>query len=226
MTYSDLLDIALQRARRLKLGDMVVNELEAAMYDTLVWLAGIYDLDAFIILDDAMYLTSTNQETYPLPSNFGRLLHPVKPNSSGDALSGLYVYDGTSLLPLTYKHPLEWNDLDRTTDGAGAPSTFTIMGRTLYLNPLPDANGTMAYRGRGQYIASIEPFELDDEVLLDHPHVLVSETLFKLAGDTPDMPANTLTLLGREATRDLSALVNDQARTRQEYYRRSQVGRR
>lgn len=225
MKYSDLLDILLIRARRLRLGEAVVNELEAAMFDTLVWLSDTYDLDAFITLDDAMYLTSTNQETYSLPSDFGRLLHPVKPNSSHDALSGLYAYDGTSLLPLTYKHPLEWNDLDRTTAGATAPSTFTIMGRTLYLNPLPDANGTAAYRGRGQYIKALEPFELDEEVLLDHPHVLVSQTLFRLAGDTPEMPANTLTLLAREATRDLTALVNDQARTRQEYYRRSRVGR-
>ena len=55
MTYSDLLDIALQRARRLKLGEAVVNELEAAMYDTLVWLSGIYDLDGLITLDDAIY---------------------------------------------------------------------------------------------------------------------------------------------------------------------------
>ena len=219
MKYSDLLDIALQRARRLKLGDAVVNELESAMYDTMIWLAGIYDLDCFIKLNDAMYLTSTSVETYPLPSDFGRLLHPVKPNASNEPFSGLYAYDGTSLLPLSYRHPLEWNDLDRTT--TGAPSTFTIMGRTMFLNPLPDANGTTAYRGRGQYIAAVERFELDDEVLLDHPHVLVSETLFRLAGDTPEMPTNTLTLLAHEATRDITALVNDQARTRQQYYRRS-----
>ena len=222
MTYSNLLDVTLQRARRLNLGETVVNELERAMYDTLVWLAGIYDLDCFIKLNDAMYLTSTSVETYGLPSDFGRLLHPVKPNASNEPFSGLYAYDGTSLLPLSYRHPLEWNDFDRTT--TGAPSRFTIMGRTLYLNPPPDANGTNAYRGRGQYIAAVERFELDDEVLLDHPHVLVSQTLFRLAGDTPEMPANTLTLLAREATQDLTALVNDQARTRQEYYRRSQVG--
>ena len=222
MTYGDLLDLALLRARRLKLGDAVVNELESAMFDTLVWLAGIYDLDALTKLNDAIFLTSTSHETYPLPRNFGRLLHPVKPNSSDEPLSGLYAYDGTSLLPLSYRHPLEWNDFDRTT--TGPPSRFTIMGRTLYLNPLPDANGTTAYRGRGQYIAAVERFELDDDVVLDHPHVLVSQTLFRLAGDTPEMPTNTLTLLAHEATRDLTALVNDQARTRQQYYRRSQVG--
>ena len=39
MQYSDPLDIALQRARRLKLGDTVVSELESAMVDTLVWLS-------------------------------------------------------------------------------------------------------------------------------------------------------------------------------------------
>ena len=222
MQYSDLLDITLQRARRLNLGEAVVNELEAAMYDTLVWLAGIYDLDSFIKLNDAMWLTSTSVETYPLPSDFGRLLHPVKPNSSDEPFSGLYAYDGTSLLLLSYQHPLEWNDLDRTT--TGPPSRFTIMGRTLYLNPLPDANGTNAYRGRGQYIKAVERFDLDEEVILDHPHMLVSQTLFRVAGDTPDMPANTLTLLAREANRDLTALVNDQARTRQQYYRRSAVG--
>lgn len=221
MIYSDLLDLVLIRTRRLRLGDDAV-EMESAIYDTLLWFSNTWDLDAFMRLNDAMFLTSTSVETYPLPSDFGRLLHPVKPNSSDEPLSGLYIYDGSSNLQLSYKHPLEWNDLDRTT--TGAPGSFTIMGRTLYLNPLPDANGTSAYRGRGQYIKAIERFDLDDEVTLDHPHVLVSQTLFRLASDMPDMSANTLTLLAREANRDLTALVNDQARTRQQYYRRSAVG--
>jgi len=198
------------------MGDVDDGELRIGVYFTLQRIVDRYDLDSYTVMSDGMVMTNAGQERYPLPEDFGRLVHP-----RGTKISGLLIYDGSSTTDLVYKIPQDFIRLERTQQGR--PSTFTILGRDMLLNPLPDANGTTNYTVRGSYIREVARFKDDDPVLLHEPTVLVAMTLYQVAADRGMVQANALLVETQQA---LTSLVGGQARTRQQFYQSSErIGR-
>jgi hypothetical protein len=67
------------------------------------------------------------------------------------------------------------------------------MRRQIWLYPTPDDNNGEDYTVRGLYIERVDRPNLDEDVLISYPTVLVDEALFILAGDmnrvTPQLAA-------------------------------------
>lgn len=208
MRWGELLDILELRARHLNLGVDAI-ELELALYNQLMATTDLYLLSAFMVRSDALFRTSTGVERYPMPEDFGRLLPQQAPFRSG-----IKLFDGTSEHELTYKEPIDFFELDRST--TGRPGYFTLMDRAWWLNPPPDANGGTPYIGRGLYVRRIDRIELDDDVPLGQPSVLITSALWQIAADKGLPQAASL---AQERLQALSALVNDEARRQQQFWR-------
>jgi hypothetical protein len=93
----------------------------------------------------------------------------------------MYVYDGVRTFDLEYLDPNGFAKL--VSPNNAPPVSFTVMKRSIWLYPTPDANNGADYTIRGIYIERVGRPDLDDEVTLSYPTVLVDEALFLLAGD-------------------------------------------
>lgn len=195
-----------------------IADLLLGAYGILQEIVDIYDLSGYTVFNEAIFTTVTDERTYALPDNFGRLLHShdeIAPNVPGKGQSGLLLDDGTGGTPsdLVYEEPIIFRRGRSLT--SGAPATFTLSQRTIILDPAPDSNSAANYTGLGVYIARVERPDLDADVLLDEPTILVARTLAQVAGDRGLPQAQ---MLKAESDRLMSALVNAQARLRQKYF--------
>lgn len=216
MRFGDVLNIIEARARVLRL-DIDSAILELGMYYQLQKLCDAYDLDAFTEDNPIMAVTTEGIETYALPDNYGRMLHPFSANSRS-VVSGFRLYvSASNIQDLTYERPQDFMRLDRVTEST--PNTITIIGRQLYLNPVPNSNSSSNYQVQGTYIKRFDQPDLDDDVTIEEPSFLVSATLLQMAQDNPDLRIANIETLMKEHRDSLSVIVNGQARRRQALYR-------
>ena len=211
--WADVADLLEGRSRRLKLEDDIADLLMAA-YGILQEIVDTYDLAAYTCFNESIFTTVADERTYALPDTFGRLLHAhdeLAANVPGKGQSGLLLDDGGGGTPtdLLYEEPIIFRRERHLT--SGTPATFTLSQRTLVLDPAPDA----VYTGLGVYIARVERPDLDADVLLDEPTVLVARTLAQVAGDRGLPQAQQLQL---ESDRLMSALVNNHHRAKQKFF--------
>jgi hypothetical protein len=212
-TWADVCDLLEGRSKRMGIADDIADLLMAA-YGILQEIVDTYDLSAYTVFSESIFVTVADERTYALPDDFGRLLHShdeVAPNVPGKGESGLLLDDGTGGTPsdLIYEEPIIFRRSRSLT--SGPPARFTLSQRTLVLDPAPDA----VYTGLGVYIARVERPDLDADVLLDEPTILVARTLTQVAQDRGLPQAQMLKL---ESDRLMSALVNNQHRAKQKYY--------
>ena len=219
MRYGDLLNTLESRARRVGL-PVDAPELELAMYFQLQKLADTYDIDALVVDNPSMAITSSGVEAYQLPEDFGRLLHPFSAQNQNTE-SGLRLFvSATSIKDLTYERAQAFTKRDRST--TGTPDTFTMIGTEILLNPVPNSNDSANYTLQGTYVHDVGMPDLDDMVPIEEPSFLVTAALYQVSADTPGVDANTLQLLQREMNAQLSSIVNNQARRRQAMYQSSE----
>lgn len=177
LRYRDLLDILIGRAERLGLVDPDTNkadaaELELYLFQALLDIVEVHDLDTYMVNNLSLTLTVEGQPDYPMPDDYGRLIMPRSQQKRG-----IYLFNGVKNVDLDYVDP---NSFARQTPSVPAiPTQFTVMRRTLWLYPSPDA----AYGIRGLYIDRVGRPDLDDDVLLSYPTALINETLFLFASD-------------------------------------------
>lgn len=219
-TWADAADVLESRSRRLGLDDDIAALLLAA-WSVLSQIVETYDLPAYTIHNDAMFTTQEQVREYPLPENFGRLMHVRKElgqGIGGTGMSGIFLNvppDGRPR-PLRYAEPVDFRMQRRTTPGI--PYCFTLAGRLLLLDPAPDAQTeTGSYGGEGVYIAKVERPDLDlqEYILLDEPQTLVTCTLYQVTADKGLPQAQ---LLQTEWKMAMSALANNAARLHQQFF--------
>ena len=220
-TWGDFHDIVGMRLRRMGAEDDVLDLLMAG-YVLLQEVVDAYDLTAYTVQTDALFLTETGHRDYPLPDDFGRLPHvqdEVRPNRAGTGIGGVFLRRSVTeaAVPLQYEDPLTFRH--RSTLTPSTPQYFTLGQhagqRALFLDPPPDANSGVPYVGDGVYIARVQRPDLEDAILLDEPTMLVEGVLAQLALDKGLPQAQ-----GLQATyqRQLSALVNNEARKAQQFH--------
>jgi hypothetical protein len=220
-TWGDFADIIGVRLRRMGAEDDVLDMLMAG-YILLQGIVDTYDLSAYIVQHDALFLTMAGHREYPLPDDFGRLMHvqeEVRSGLPGTGVGGFFVRCSPTDTPrpLRYREALHFRQQAILT--ASQPQWFTLGRhggqRALILDPPPDENNGVPYVGEGVYIARVERPDLDDEILLDEPTVLVEGVLAQLAVDKglPQAPA-----LQAGYQRLMSALVNNAHRKSQQFY--------
>lgn len=226
MTYKQLLALILARAKRLGLfapetGMIDAADVEMCLYSQLLDLLGHYDLDAYTVINHAMFQTTVGVDTYALPDDFARFVTPHDRDETGLGLD-----DGQSQQPspLSYRRPEEF---DRLRSQANArPRYFTIAAHgQLRLDPPPDSNNSANYTGTGIYIRDITPDELESGLVpLGYANALQHAVLAELALDQKHQAAQLL--LGEKASA-VTALVNGQARQRMQFQPKyTQLGRR
>ena len=203
MIWGELLDILELQSRRAGLGADAV-ELSLLAYEQLQSLVDLYDLPGYTIIDDGLFVTSTGHASYPLPENFGRLIHPTK-----EGEYRIFLDDGSGGVPaeMTYVPPELYMTKDRTE--TGTPGSFTIANGQWWLYSVPDDNDGANYTGKGLYIAHVDRLDDDTEILLDTPHTLIRKTLVAAAGHraTP--------LMIQEAMRAEMVLAQNYAKQRE-----------
>lgn len=179
--YSDLLDIMTTRAERLGLTDPATQKVDAAelelyIFQALLDVVEASDLEAYTVTNTQMAVTTSGVATYPMPADYGRLILLRVQNKRG-----IYLNDGLKNDDLMYIDP---NSFARQTSLQPArPKSFTVSKRQLFLYPTPDDNTGSDYMVSGVYIERIERPNLDDEVLLSYPTVLIDVALYRLASD-------------------------------------------
>jgi hypothetical protein len=181
----------MQRGARLGLLDEAsqrvdATEMELYLFQALMYISEVCDLESYTINNSQVALTSVGVNTYPLPADYGRLIIPRVLNKRG-----MYVFDGLRNFDLEYLDP---NGFARLVSANNAPPvSFTVMRRQIWLYPTPDDNNGEDYTVRGLYIERVDRPNLDEDVLISYPTVLVDEALFILAGDmnrvTPQLAA-------------------------------------
>ena len=214
MELNQIVDAITVRAHRMGLRDpesgrVDTAEVESALRDVLQELAGGWDFDAFVVINEAMFTTAVGKRDYALPRNFSRLISP-KEEDQWQEDWGMYLYDGTSDHILYRKNTQEFFR-DRTATN-GRPSWFTISEGAMHLDPPPDNNGTnnnSAYTGRGVYVKSVDVIELNDLLYLPNPHALVDATLAVMATMWGHASASLLEGL---KSRAIMRMVNQQQR--------------
>jgi len=219
-TWGDFHDIVGARLRDMGVENDVLDMLMRG-YVLLQQLVDTYDLAAYTVQNDAMFLTMAGHREYPLPEDFGRLLHvhdEVRSGLSGAGESGVFLRWGPagSLTALRYRDPILFRQQASTQ--ASVPQTFTLGQhggmRALLLDPSPDNKDGIPYLGEGVYIARVERPDLDDPILLDEPTLLVAGVLAQLAMDRGLPQAQ---MLQADYQRYLSALVNNAHRVKQQF---------
>lgn len=184
MKYQDLLDMLVPRVERLGLIDSATGRADAAeielyLYQSLLDILDSFDFEAYTIIDDNIALTQAGTRTYVLPSRFGRLIYPRVMGKRG-----IFLQDATDAeaFELEFVDPNTF--MKRPSLANRRPTHFTISQRTLYLYPTPDvAAGGSAYTVIGAYIERVERPDLDDDVILPNPAVLIHNTLYLIASD-------------------------------------------
>jgi len=212
-----LIDIVLARCQDLGLtgasGQVDASAVELMVLHVLQSLADSFDFDTLTKVVDPLFVTSTGQDTYALPEDFGRLLMPHDEEGSGLRCRS----SATNEWALVYRDPLALRRQRSTTQTR--PAYFTLLaGKQLLLDPPPDANGTTGYIGVGIYIHAITAELLEGEVPLNHPAALVDMTVARLAADKshPQTP-----LLVGQAEQARGRSINANARTRQQFQSRT-----
>lgn len=171
----------MQRGARLGLVDDMsrkvdATEMELYLFQALLDVSEVHDLEAYMVHNSQVATTGAGDNQYKMPDDYGRLITPRVQNKRG-----LFVFDGIRSTDLEYLDP---NGFARLVSVQESPPTFfTVMRRQLWLYPTPDANNGNDYTIRGVYIERVGRPDLDEEVLLSYPTVLVDEALFLLAGD-------------------------------------------
>jgi hypothetical protein len=215
MRYQEYLDIVLGRCRTLTFLDPETKQVDAAEVELATYMALLeindgWDLDTFIIVNENMGVTQEGLTRYALPADFGRLRVPRDKDEAGIFLTGP---DDTQPVPLDYRDHEDWFRKKTTTQSR--PSYFTISGNdTLLLDPPPDDNGGDNYIIQGVYIKSLTSLDGNDSLMVSHPTALIASTLARLA---IDKGAAQGAILVAERDKQLSKLVNNQARARQQF---------
>lgn len=213
--YQQFLDIVLGRARTLTFLDPETRQPDAAEVELAAFMAVLeindgWDFDFYLVANENMAVTEQGVTAYPLPGNFGRLRVPRDENESG-FFTNAGEFDATPY-PLRYRDLEDWFRLK--TVNQSRPYYFTISGDQLLIDPPPDTNGDLNYILQGTYIANPAILDGDDPLLVTHPTALIAATLARLA---LDKNASQAAALAAERNTALSKLVNNQARTRQQF---------
>lgn len=218
MRYQQFLDIVLGRCRSLTFLDPETSqvdtaEVELAAYNALLDIADGWEFDTFMVINENIAKTVAGLARYPLPSDFGRLRVPKEEDDSGIYIQ---VDPGYSPTDLYYRDHDEWFDR-RAVEQNSTPVYFSISGNdTLLLDPTPDDNRGRNYTIQGVYVRRITALDGDDPILVSHPTALINATLARLA---VDKRAEQAAALVAERNVSLSKMVNNQARTRQNFRR-------
>jgi hypothetical protein len=180
LTYSDLIDIMLQRMSRLGLvaaeGMADAAEAELYLFQALFDITEMVDVPQYVRNNREIHITSDGYAEYAMPDDYGRLILPRVQNRRG-----VYLWDGVEQTDLEYLDP---NAFARQYAQANeTPRQFSVIGRVLWLFPTPDSNGGNNYTVRGLYVVRVTRPELEDEVALSYPSVLVDQALYRLASD-------------------------------------------
>jgi hypothetical protein len=179
--YKDLLDLLMQRADRLALVDAATGrvdavELEFYMFNALLSIVETVDLNDYTIRSSRIVTTTAGVDSYTVPDDFGRLITPRVRNRRG-----IFLNDTANDYDLEYVDPNVF--IRQEIVPQRRPDRFTVMGRSLLLGPVPDANGANNYRIHGVYIKHVERPDLEEVVPLPYPSVLIDEAIFILASD-------------------------------------------
>ena len=180
ISYSDLSDLMLQRMGRLGFvspeGRADAAEAELYLFHALLDIVELVDTPQFVRNNQEITVTSNGIAEYAMPDDYGRLIHPRVQNKRG-----IFLWDTVRNTDLEYIDP---NAFARQSSSANArPEQFTVIGRTLWLFPTPDANVTSNYTIRGLYVVRPSRPALEEEVTLSYPSVLIDQALYRLASD-------------------------------------------
>lgn len=221
MTYRDLLNLLLPRAKTLGLIDQETGQVDAAeaelsVLNGVMLLADGWDLDSYTVVNDNMFVTTTGERRYALPRDFLRFPHPKHEHDYH-----LYLYDNSNEFGLDYVDPVAFMATRDTTNGT--PSAFTVSENHILLDPPPNSNSSNNYIGRGVYIKRITSIEWRDDILLPSTTVLLDAALAQLALLRNSPRAADLFTLARQSG---EKLLNHQARIRQQFQRQTAERRR
>ena len=221
MTYRELIYRILPDAKAMGLVDQETGQVDAAQVELAVlravnMLTDGWDLDAYTVIIDNLFMTTTGERRYALPSDFLRFPRPKHRHDYH-----LYLYDNSSEFGLDYTDPVAFM-ATRSTDN-GTPSAFTVSENNILLDPPPDANGTNSYVGRAVYIKRIASLEWRDEILIQNTMALIDGALAQLAILHGSPRAADLFALARQSG---ERLLNHQARIRQPFQRQTSERRR
>src|SRR5262245_56061374 len=105
LRYADLIDIAIQRAMRLGLVDAETGkadsaELELYLFQALLDVSEVHDIDAFTVQNTQIAVTDAGQNAYGVPPDFGRLIAPRVANKRG-----MYLANTVEVKDLEYVDP-------------------------------------------------------------------------------------------------------------------------
>ena len=208
----------MQRAARLGLTDEETGKVDAAelelyLFQALLDVSELHDLDAYTIHNPQVAVTAAGDSVYKMPDDWGRLIAPRVQNKRG-----LYIFDGVKSVDLEYLDPNGFARLVSTQNAI--PRFFSVTRRQLYLSPTPADNNGRNYTVRGIYIERISRPDLDAEVLLSYPSVLVDQALFRLAGDMGRLTEALATTRGEGLAKLVGGPMGTVARVAQSAMRR------
>lgn len=221
MTYRDLLNLLLPRAKTLGFVDQETGQVDAAeaelsVLNGVMLLADGWDLDSYTILNDNIFVTTVGERRYALPRDFLRFPHPKHRHDYY-----LYLYDNSNEFGLDYVDPVAFIATRDTTNGT--PNAFTVSENHILLDPPPNSNSSNNYIGRGIYIKRITNIEWRDDILLPSTTVLLDAALAQLALLRNSPRAADLFTLARQSG---EKLLNHQERIRQQFQRQTSERRR
>ena len=221
MTYRDMLNLLLPRAKMLgfvdqETGQVDAAEAELAVLNAVMTLADGWDLDSYTIVADNLFVTTTGERRYALPRDFLRFPRPKHRHDYH-----LYLYDASDEFGLDYVDPVAFMATRDTTNGT--PSAFTVSEGDVLLDPPPNANSNNNYIGRAVYIKRITSLEWRDEILVPSTTALLDGALAQLAILHGSPRAVDLFTLARQSG---EKLINHQARIRQPFQRQTGERRR
>ena len=221
MTYRDLLNLLLPRAKTMKFvdeetGQVDAAECELAVLNAVMNLGDGWDLDSYLTINDNAFVTTTGERRYALPRDFLRFPRPKHRHDYH-----LYLYDASDEFGLDYVDPVAFMATRDTTNNT--PNAFTVSEGDILLDPPPNANSNNNYIGRAVYIKRITSLEWRDEILLPSTTALLDGALAQLAILHGSPRAVDLFTLARQSS---EKLLNHQARIRQPFQRQTSERRR
>ena len=200
------------RANPLGLVDQETGQVDAAATElalthAIMTLADGWDLDAYTVVNDNMFVTTAGERRYALPRDFGRFPTPKHRHDYQ-----LYLYDNSDEFGISYIDPVAFVATRDTSNGT--PRTFTVSENHVLLDPPPNTNSGNNYIGRGIYIKRITSIERNDDILVSNPTVLLDGALAQLAILYGSPRAADLFGL---ATKSTERLLNYQGRIRTQF---------
>lgn len=221
MTYRDLLGLLLPRAKALGMVDQETGQVDAAeaelaILNGVMTLGDGWDLDAYAVINDNMFVTTVGERRYALPRDFLRFPRPKHEHDYH-----LYLYDNSDEFGLDYVDPVAFIATRDTTNST--PNAFTVSENHILLDPPPNSNSSNNYIGRGVYIKRVTSIEWRDDILLPSTTVLLDAAMAQLALLRNSPRAADLFILARQSG---ERLLNHQARIRQQFQRQTGERRR